>query len=190
MRPRVPLAMVCCLSLSPVHAEGLPRCIPMSLPIAAIEAAPEQYEVFCANETGACDLDGGEILEWTQAHYDTLVRVNDTVNQEIESVSDWDRSGLMDSWDFPFDCQGDCEDVALEKRRRLVAEGLPGAALTMATAIHETELFPHAVLLAETTRGTYVLDDLSDGAPCWDARPYIYTRRERPDGLWARFLLQ
>ena len=126
MRVRVPLTIVCCLSFSPVQAERLPRCVPMSLPVAAIEAAPEQYEVFCTNETGACDLDGGEILDWTQALYDTLVRVNNTVNEEIESVSDWELSGLMDSWDFPFDCQGDCEDLALEKRRRLVAASPPG----------------------------------------------------------------
>ncbi len=185
----VALAAACSLSQAADAADGLPRCAPMELPVAAVEAAPEQYQIFCANEADACDLTGARVLDWTEAIQDTLVRINDVVNREIEKVSDWERTGLMDSWDFPFACHGDCEDIALEKRRRLVEEGLPGAAFTLATAVHRTHLFPHAVLLAETTRGTFVLDDLSDGAPCWDALPYLYTRRERPDGLWTRFQL-
>jgi len=64
---------------------------------------------------------------------------------------------------------------------------VPGAALTLAIAFNEVRFFPHAVLLAETTAGTWVLDNLNDDVLCWDSVPYLFTRRERPDGLWLRF---
>ena len=71
---------------------------------------------------------------------------------------------------------------------RLADEGMPSASLTIAIVFHETLLFPHAVLLAETDAGTWVLDNLQDELLCWDAVPYFYTRREQPDGSWARFV--
>jgi predicted transglutaminase-like cysteine proteinase len=35
-----------------------------------------------------------------------------------------------------------------------------------------------------------VLDNLHDEPMCWDALPYRYARRERPDGLWTRFAIR
>jgi predicted transglutaminase-like cysteine proteinase len=59
----------------------------------------------------------------------------------------------------------------------------------MAIAFHEMQFFPHAVLLVETSKGTWVLDNLYETVLCWDAVTYIFTHREQPDGQWARFLL-
>ena len=65
---------------------------------------------------------------------------------------------------------GDCEDYALTKRQRLLAAGLPAAALQLATV-----LLPqgerHAVLAVDTDRGTLVLDNL---------RPRIVPLRDLP----------
>ena len=65
---------------------------------------------------------------------------------------------------------GDCEDYALTKRQRLLAAGLPGAALHLATV-----LLPHgerhAVLAVDTDQGTLVLDNL---------RPRIVPLRDLP----------
>jgi len=41
--------------------------------------------------------------------------------------------------------------------------------------------------MVERTLGTIILDSLYDDVLCWDAAPYFYTSRERPDGLWTRF---
>ena len=127
------------------------------------------------------------MIEWTAEVHQWLSDVNARVNDEVEFVSDMDNLGVEEDWSFPRDCRGDCEDFALEKRERLVDLGLPRASLTIAIAFHEVQFFPHAVLLAETTTGTWVLDNLHDDVLCWDAVPYKYTRREQPDGTWVRF---
>jgi predicted transglutaminase-like cysteine proteinase len=121
------------------------------------------------------------LVRWTAEVYQKLSYVNTRVNAVVEFVSDLENLGLEDDWDFPRDCRGDCEDFVLEKRERLVDLGFARASLTIAFAVHEVQFFPHAVLLAETTTGTWVLDNLYDQVLCWDAVPYRYTRREQPE---------
>lgn len=159
----------------------------MELPVASVNRAPTQYAEFCERYPEACALTGPSTVEWTEDLHRQLAEVNAGVNEEIEFVSDMDNLGLEERWDFPSECRGDCEDFVLEKRERLVGLGLPRASLTIAFAFHKSRFFPHAVLLAETTAGTFVLDNLYDDVLCWDTLPYRFTRRERPDGRWLRF---
>ena len=161
----------------------------MLLTVAGVEPAPGPYVDFCHKEPNACALEGPETVDWSEELQDTLRSVNSAVNAEIKFLPDPENNGREESWDFPTDGIGDCEDFALEKRRRLIENGLPSASLTCAIAMHETQLFMHAVLLAETTVGTLVLDNLNNDVVCWDAMPYLYLLRERPDGSWARFQL-
>ena len=169
-------------------ALSAPRCIELSLPVWRTEAPPSQYARFCEEEPEACALTGPTLLDFDRVA-DVLDEVNVAVNGEIRSDTDLACHGVEEKWTFPSTGWGDCEDFALEKRRRLVDSGLPSASLTMAIVHHEVRFFPHAVLLAETTRGTFVLDQLYDEVPCWDAVPYRWERRERPDGQWDRFAL-
>lgn len=161
----------------------------MELPVTGVGDPPDQYLEFCLGNSGACDLRGDQIVAWSSQGHTILEHVNRQVNEEVEFISDWDFNGLEDVWSYPYNCQGDCEDFALEKRRRLIVQGVPSASLTIAIVFHEVEYFPHAVLLAENSKGTWVLDNLYDQVLCWDAVPYIYVRRERPDGQWSRFAL-
>jgi len=181
------LACACCLA-GPAATTEIPYCMQMALPVARVENPPSQYTDFCARQAGACILGGDPVLVWTIELHREIEALNAAVNAEVEFIADPDNSGREEWWSYPEDGTGDCEDFALEKRRRLVAAGLPGAALTCAIAFHEVQLFPHAVLLVETTRGTWVLDNLHDELLCWDAVPYFYTRREMPDGRWMRFV--
>lgn len=165
----------------------VPRCGQMQLEVARTDPAPSQYAAFCERQPIACELNGPSVVEWNAERHQQLQDVNRHVNQEIEFVSDLDNLGLEEHWSFPVDCRGDCEDFVLEKRERLVAIGWPRSTLTIAFAFHEVLFFPHAVLLAETTAGTWVLDNMYEEVLCWDGVPYRYTRREKPDGLWTRF---
>lgn len=133
-------------------------------------------------------MDGAESIQWTGSTRDLMARINSEVNEAVEFLPDAEQSQMEDVWSYPDDCYGDCEDFALEKRRRLVLAGVPSASLTLAVTFHQTQLFPHAVLLVESDSGTWVLDDLSDRPMCWDAVPYVFTARERPDGTWVRFV--
>ena len=165
------------------------RCEPLRLDVRRVEAPPSQYAAFCAREPHACALSGEPVIAF-QAARPLLERINRQVNHEITLVPDEPGERGEECWEFPAKDEGDCEDFALEKRRRLVAEGVPSAALTMAIVHHEVQFFPHAILLAETTGGTWVLDNLSDEIVCWDAVPYRYERRERPDGTWERYTVR
>lgn len=161
----------------------------MNLPGVTMDGLPDRYLEFCSKNEGACDLSGSDLVDWSEEIQARLERVNLKVNEEITFVPDWETEGQDDVWMYPRDCKGDCEDFALEKRRRLIADGFPSASLTMAIAFHEVQFFPHAVLLVETSKGTWVLDNLFNEVLCWDAVPYAYTHRELPDGRWVRFQL-
>ena len=188
MSARAALLAAALLAAGPGRAVPEARdCPPLALPVARTEPPPVQYAEFCKRNPDACRLTGPARLDWTRPTITTLARVNLAVNLEVRFLADQECLGVEERWSFPVNGVGDCEDFALEKRRRLVAEGLPGAALTMAIVHHRELFFPHAVLLAETAQGTWVLDNLAPGLVCWDAQPYRYERRERPDGLWDRF---
>lgn len=180
--------MILCVAAR-AAAYDLPYCVRMYLPVARVEAPPSPYLDFCGREPDACALEGNPVIDWTVEVHRLLQAVNRAVNREVRLTSDWGNSGQEELWSFPERGMGDCEDFMLEKRRRLVDGGLPGAALTCAVVFHEVQFFPHAILLAETTTGTWVLDNLYDEVLCWDAVPYVYRLRERPDGQWTRFTL-
>jgi predicted transglutaminase-like cysteine proteinase len=185
------LAAVASLSLlpsaPPAGAQDVPRCMALTIPVAYLDEAPGPYLEFCEKNDGACTLTGPAIVDWSPELHERLRDTNARVNGSVAFVPDRENSGLDEVWEFPRDGKGDCEDFALEKRRQLVAAGLPSASLTCAIAFHQVQLFPHAVLLVETTAGTFVLDHLYDEVLCWDAVPYFYAAREGPDGQWIRF---
>jgi predicted transglutaminase-like cysteine proteinase len=168
-------------------AQGLSNCAPMALPVERLTPPPSPYADFCAREPEACALEGDAVLAWSVPLHEQLSAINSAVNSEIRFTPDIGNSGREESWDFPVSGFGDCEDYALEKRQRLIAEGVPSAALTCAVVIHESRYFLHTVLLAETSAGTLVLDDRSDEVMCWTEVPYVFRLRERPDGMWTRF---
>ena len=80
-----------------------------------------------------------------------------------------------------------CEDLALEKRSRLAASGVPRGALRLAIVFDKRHLNSHCVLTVETSRGTFILDTFTNRVGHWDKTPYNFEVRERADGQWDRF---
>jgi predicted transglutaminase-like cysteine proteinase len=142
------VVVLCCLAMSAI-ADNAPGWFTMG-------AQP-----MCRNLPAECaPYAKGDAwqIELTDANLATLNRVNDQVNAEIQYRSDWDHWGLMELWNYPLDGLGDCEDFALEKRRRLVALGFPRRALLLTILdMHET-VGLHMVLIARTDRGDILLD--------------------------------
>lgn len=125
----------------------------------------------------------------TPALWSTLTKINDKVNREILRRSDIQVYGVIDRWATPLAAGanlGDCEDYVLEKRRALIAAGLPASALSIAVA-NTSWGESHAVLLVATDQGDYVLDSLTPWILPW--RKASLTWRERQvDGApfrWA-----
>jgi len=80
----------------------------------------------------------------------------------------------------------DCEDFALEKRRALIAAGIPESALYLAVAVSpRTSL--HAVLVVATAQGDLVLDNLNDWVVGYQETGYTWVKRQSTTSLldWA-----
>lgn len=107
--------------------------------------------------------------------------INRDVNREVHKATDFDLYGLLEYWSLPRvingKMYGDCEDFALEKRRRLIAAGVPESALSMAVAVTargET----HAVLVVSFESGDWVLDNLTPWATPWEDLNYRWVQRQ------------
>ena len=97
-----------------------------------------------------------------QAHWAQLEQVQRHVNNTVRYIENIRQFGSADVWEIA-DREGDCKDIALAKRKRLLELGWPPESLRMALAYTETGEM-HAVLTVDVTttegrRGTYVLDN-------------------------------
>ena len=97
-----------------------------------------------------------------QAHWAQLEQVQSHVNNTVRYMENGRQFGMADIWEVA-DREGDCKDIALAKRQRLMELGWPPQSLRMALAYTETGEM-HAVLTVDVSteegrRGTYVLDN-------------------------------
>ncbi len=104
------------------------------------------------------------------------------MNRAIKPQPDWQTVGVAERWDLPLEeglTGGDCEDYVLEKRRALVAAGVPWQNLSIAIA-KTSWGEAHAVLLVLTDRGELVLDNLSSWVTPWQDENYHWLERQAP----------
>ena len=142
---------------------------------------------FCEQNPAECAVDPDEptTIDLTAKHWQTLNRVNQQVNGAIKAKTDMDHWGVEDIWDFAEDGYGDCEDYQLVKRRRLVEAGFPRRALRMTVVIDE-EGAGHAVMMARTNRGDFILDNKRNAVLPWNKTGYVYIKREGDQSsAWA-----
>lgn len=127
-----------------------------------------------------------------------LWAINAAVNWDLLPARDQDIYGRNEVWAMPLTerasgarPRGDCEDFVLEKRAKLLDAGWPANSLSIVTAIAPGEGL-HAVLVAHTDRGDFVLDNLLERPrPIGDV-PYTWlTRQTGPDILsWSHVTVQ
>jgi predicted transglutaminase-like cysteine proteinase len=119
------------------------------------EMACEHYRWLCIGESaGATGLSDGAIRGLAGT-------VNRDVNREVEQRSDREMYGVAEKWTLPAAGRGDCEDLALEKMRRLLDHGVPAGRLSMAIVL-DRDGDNHAILLLRLDGGELVLDSLTD----------------------------
>jgi predicted transglutaminase-like cysteine proteinase len=112
-----------------------------------------------------------------------LDAVNGRINSAIRYVSDAVLFGDEDHWHLPLSDggrpEGDCKDYVLEKRRALIADGVPAADLSIAL-VKTTFGESHAVLLVTTDEGELVLDSLTYAIRPWQEVRYHWIERQAP----------
>ena len=171
--------------VSTAEAQTL-AALPKSGTIGRIDASGSARPVkawlsYCERYAGDCDVNTSEptTIAFNAKLWRTLNAVNQKVNATIKPTTDQDHWGQPESWDLPTDGRGDCEDFVLEKRRRLALAGFPTGAL-LVTVVRDRHGDGHAVLTLSTTRGDFVLDNLTDRVKPWEETSYVFDRRQSP----------
>jgi predicted transglutaminase-like cysteine proteinase len=142
-------------------------------PAAEAAPAPAQVAMIAAAPAGPIQLSNSQMK--------LLNTVNREVNRDVHKESDFNLYGMPEFWSLPRvidgKMYGDCEDYALEKRRRLIAAGIPAQALSMAVVVTGRGE-SHAVLVATVENGDIVLDNLSPWATPWEDLNYRWVQRQ------------
>lgn len=173
---------------------------------AELIAPPQGVFQFCVERQEECGLQSSEQTKDERAEkaaaeadpqlsdaelMDLARQVNASVNTAISYRTDYEQWGVEEAWLLPLSVEGvsygDCEDYALEKRRALLALGVPEDRLSLATAWSEgTGL--HAVLIVRTAQADYVLDNVTPHIVTVGATDYTWLSMQTGRHLlsWAR----
>jgi predicted transglutaminase-like cysteine proteinase len=120
----------------------------------------------------------------------TLKDINKEVNHNAIQRTDIDQMGIDEFWRRPINYQhpvGDCEDLAIEKRMRLVERGFPASRLFYAVTFRAT-IGLHTILVARLDDGDYVLDSMSPHVLRWNETGYVWLRQQSTEDplMWMR----
>jgi predicted transglutaminase-like cysteine proteinase len=141
-------------------------------------SAPPAFLSFCAKHPAECRRSGAvtrQVVLTAERRRD-LYEVNGRVNSAISEISDQAHHGREDVWSIPTDGQGDCEDFALLKRKQLIERGWPSSALLIAVVATPAGE-GHAVLMAATSEGDFVLDNKTSRVLPWTQTGYLFFTR-------------
>jgi len=144
---------------------------PTSIPVGAVD--------FCRRDPADCGPEAHvqTVETLSQQSWQQLLSVNADVNARIIPETDQDNYHVAEYWTYPTDGRGDCEDIALEKRRELIADGWDPSALLM-TVVRESNGDGHAVLMVRTDRGDLILDNQDGRILLWNQTPYDFIKRQ------------
>jgi predicted transglutaminase-like cysteine proteinase len=147
-------------------------------PVTGATSIPVGHSEFCKLNRDECGANARvvEAVTLTEARWAELVQVNNEFNSSIVPVTDADLYQVDELWAYP-DGYGDCEDIALAKRRQLIDAGWDASALLM-TVVREANGNGHAVLMVRTDRGDLVLDNQDGMIRVWTETPYQYIKRQ------------
>jgi predicted transglutaminase-like cysteine proteinase len=162
-----------------VLAVGPGQAQPNSMPTGSGARGPAAATAFCRQMPRECAPAGPRVhaVALDSARLQLLRAVNAAVNNAVADETDRNLYGQEDVWSLPVGGKGDCEDLALLKRKRLIEQGWPSSALLM-TIVTTPSGEGHAVLTVVTDQGDYVLDSRTSAVSLWTETGYeFYTRQ-------------
>jgi predicted transglutaminase-like cysteine proteinase len=138
--------------------------------------APFQHVRFCLRYPSECITNSTEpeSIEWNDGAVELLKTVNESVNASITPEVKLYGADLHDGWTIA-PLRGDCNDYAVTKRHQLLLSGLPARALRL-SAVRTTAGMGHLVLVVATTKGDYVMDNLTDAIRLWKETDYQWLK--------------
>jgi len=170
---------LCLAAAASLSACAIAPPLPTEMPIGAATAQPIGAMLFCKANAGECTDKAPAIarIEATDQRLEQLRAVQDEVNRRI------DPTGAVEvAWHYAANGKGTCVQYAMEKRRQLMALGWPAASLQLAT-VTTRRGEGHLVLVAATTQGELVLDNLRHDITPWQMLPYRWIARQQGASL-------
>ena len=154
---------------------------------------PAGYLALCQSNPRICNLGRtghpgswrGDVAHLTPQRFRELVAVTGAVNRSMAQVEDRTQFGVSDIWTVGGRA-GDCEDFALTKRAALLAKGWPRSSVLVALVYLRGA--QHAVLVARTDQGDYVLDNLNSTVKPWRETAYSWNKIQGPSEFSWRSL--
>ena len=173
------LATIVCLAIigaaTPAFAD---QSNPAFARVGGYTSIPIGHSEFCKSNHDDCRgyPRSVEFETLTDRNWAQLVAINDRMNRDIVPVTDTDLYGVEELWAYP-DGFGDCEDIALAKRRALIEAGWNPSTLLM-SVVRQPNGEGHAVLMARTDRGDLILDNQDGSVRLWSDTPYQFLKRQ------------
>jgi predicted transglutaminase-like cysteine proteinase len=174
------------IGVSIIAAAGPIQAIPRARAVrpiftAVVEKAkpPNGWAEFCARYRSDCDVKPStpRDIRLDSKTWNKIVNVNRWVNRHIVPMTDRRHWGRLNKWYYAEDGRGDCKAYVLMKRKKLIEAGLPREALLI-TTVWSRQTHGHAVLIARTDKGDYVLDNLSRRVVLWSETGYDFVERQ------------
>ena len=152
---------------------------PTEMPTGAATSQPIGAMLFCAKHAAECadQARATTRVALTDQRLEQMREVQSEVNRRI------DPSATPEiAWHYAANGKGTCVQYAMEKRRQLITLGWPASALQLA-AVTTRRGEGHLVLVAETTQGELVLDNLRRDVTPWQVLPYRWISRQQGASL-------
>ncbi len=169
------------------HGATSAQAAPAFMPTAGTTTQPIGHYDFCRRHRAECEIRSAshKRVRLTPAAWNELVDINALVNSRNRQTTDIALFGRPEVWTYPHGA-GDCEDLALQKRRLLMERGWPVGALLI-TVVRQPDGAGHAVLTVLTDRGDLVLDNLETRVLVWTDTELHFVKRQSEfhTGRWT-----
>ena len=162
---------------------GTPRIIQQVERIQLVEPtlAPMAHIRFCMAYPEDCrgqgKTEGNRPVSMTMKRWVDLATVNADVNAAIRPEANL--QGLAGEKWIISPAAGDCNDYAVTKRHELLKRGWPSSALLLAEVVMPSGGH-HLILVARTSSGDLLLDNLSPMVRPWTQARYQWVRIQSP----------
>jgi predicted transglutaminase-like cysteine proteinase len=172
-------AALCFAVAASLSAYAMTPSAPVEMPTGAATSQPIGAMLFCAANQGECadKTRGTTRVELTDQRREQLRDVQYEVNRRIDPAAT-----VEVAWHYAANGKGTCVQYAMEKRRQLIALGWPPSSLQLAT-VTTRQGEGHLVLIAETSQGELVLDNLRQDITPWQVLPYRWIARQEGASL-------
>lgn len=121
----------------------------------------------------------------TEKIWDAINLINQKWNDSITPLG-IECYGLQDTWTYPGDIKGDCKEFVVAKKYDFGRLDIPS--YPAICRVYSGDYYYHAVLLIDTDRGTFVLDNLCDAVKHYQNTGYEWYKRMKEDGKWYQIV--